>query len=190
MKNKKGFVFVETIVVIVVLLTSLLYLYSTFITLSTNEKKRITYDDVAYLYRTYSLKKYYTSQRLDRIVSNLSEENPVVSFGCESYDLFDHYEKEGSFCESITQELHVTNTYVTFYDLSDLQNCHHSSSGICTIFSRVDTNLSEYLKTLSGKGESGFRLIVEFSENDAGELCENNEHCTHYFATIKVGDDL
>ena len=104
MKNKKGFVFIETIVVIAVLITSLLYLYSTFVALSTNEKRRITYDDVAYLYRTYSVKKYFVSQRLDRIVSQLdstnisTNSNYIISFGCRSTNVFDNFNKEGSFC--------------------------------------------------------------------------------------------
>ena len=65
MRNKKGFVFVETIIVIAVLITSLLYLYSTYIALSNNEKARLLYDDVSYLYRTYYVKKYFSGSEVD-----------------------------------------------------------------------------------------------------------------------------
>lgn len=194
MKNKKGFVFVETIVVIVVLLTSLLYLYSTFIALSNNEKKRITYDDVSYLYKTYSLKKYFVSQRLDRIVSQLdsSNGNYIVSFGCGSRDLFDDYKKEGAFCELIHEELNVSNIYMTYYDLSALQECGNQVDGICSIFSNVSKELGAYLKTLGGSDatESEYRMIIEYQMDHFGNACTDGEYCNHYFATIKVGDDL
>lgn len=196
MKNKKGFVFIETIVVIVVLLTSLLYLYSTFIALSQSEKRRLLYDDVSYLYRTYFVKKYLTSQRIDRIIGTLSDENSsdnanyLISFGCGSRDMFDHYEKEGSFCEINSQDLHVSSFYLTYFDLSVLQNCTNQNEGLCATYSRVSEELGAYLRTLGGSGEDGYRLIVEYQEDGKGNFCKMGKHCLHYFASIKVGEDL
>ena len=196
MKNKKGFVFVETIVVIVVLMSSLLYLYSTFVALRNNEKRRVTYDDVANLYKTYSIKKYLVSQRLDRIISHLDSSNRsdksnfIISFGCNNIDIFDQYQKEKAFCEIMSQQLHISNFYMTYYDLSILQDCDQSRDGLCNILSTVSVDLGNYLKTLGGKGISGYRLIVEYKSNEQGETCMNDEHCISYFATIKVGEDL
>lgn len=192
--NKKGFVFIETIVVVVVLLTSLLYLYSTYTALSINEKKRITYDDVAYLYRTYSIKKYFVSQRLDRLASNMDQTVPskfMVSFGCKSRDLFDSYTKEAGFCESALEDLNVKNVYFTYYDLSFLHDCDNNSiDGMCSVLSMVDTSVGDYMKTLGGKGESGYRIIVEFEDDGKGNKCEDEKHCLQYFGTIKVGENL
>ena len=196
MKNKKGFVFIETIVVIVVLLSSLLYLYSTFVALSQSEKRRLLYDDVSYLYRTYFVKKYLTSQRIDRIIGNLSNENSstnanyIISFGCGSRDIFDYYEKEAAFCELNSQDLHISSFYLTYFDLSELQNCTNNSEGLCATYSRVSEELGSYLKTLGGYGEEGYRLIVEYQEDGKGNFCRSGEHCLHYFASIKVGEDV
>ena len=44
--KKNGFVFVETIIAIVVLTSSLLLLYSTFSKILQSEKTRVYYDDV------------------------------------------------------------------------------------------------------------------------------------------------
>ncbi len=193
MRNKKGFVFVETIIVIAVLITSLLYLYSTYIALSNNEKARLLYDDVSYLYRTYYVKKYFSSQRIDRIIGNLSNENTndnvnfLLSFGCGSGDIFDDVDKEGGFCELLSGELHIANVYVTYRDLSQLQTCTNFE-GICSVFSRVNANLGNYLRTIGGKGEDGYRIIVEYREDGAGGACVDEEHCRYYYATLKVGD--
>ena len=50
---KKGFIFVETMVVIAFLGTVLLTVYSSFTTVLDNAKTRLAYDDTVYLYRTY-----------------------------------------------------------------------------------------------------------------------------------------
>jgi len=196
MKNQKGFVFIETIIVVAVLITSLLYLYSTFIALSNNERRRLLYDDVSYLYRAYYVKKYFTSQRIDRIVNSLSDSNTtdnvnyIISFGCGSSDVFDDYDKERGFCELMSQELHISRIYLTYYDLSPLQKCTNSNTGLCATFGRINTQAASYIRTLGGKGESGYRMIVEFQEDGAGNACVDEEHCKYYFATVKVGDQL
>ena len=57
-------------------------------------------------------------------------------------------------------------------------------------FSRISTELGNYLRTLGGNGEDGYRMIVEYEEDGKGNACIDGEHCIHYFATIKVGEDL
>ena len=56
--KKNGFVFVETIIVVAVLATSLILMYISFNKIIINEKKRITYDDISYIYRTYYLEDF------------------------------------------------------------------------------------------------------------------------------------
>ncbi len=57
MKNKKGFVFVETIVVCAVLATSLVTIYAAFTMLLRDQKKRNHYDKAVYNYRLYNVAK-------------------------------------------------------------------------------------------------------------------------------------
>ncbi len=52
MKNNKGFIFLETIIVTVVLTTTLIFLYSNFSKNVNDERRRLYYDDIAYLYKT------------------------------------------------------------------------------------------------------------------------------------------
>ncbi len=194
-KNKMGFVFIETIVVVAVLITSLLYLYRTYVSLSNGERTRLFYDDVGYLYRTFYVKKYFVSQRLDRISSHLSDEessdnvNYLISFGCGSGDVFDDYDKEDGFCELMSQELHISNIYLTYYDLSKLQQCKNHE-GLCSVFSRVNSSLGSYLRSVGGSGISGYRLIVEYKEDGYGNACSDEEHCRYYYASVLVEEDL
>jgi prepilin-type N-terminal cleavage/methylation domain-containing protein len=56
--NNKGFTLIETIIAVVILSGALILLYTSFTKLLQSEKKRIEYDDVAFIYRTYYVKNY------------------------------------------------------------------------------------------------------------------------------------
>lgn len=68
--NKKGFMFVETIMVMTILTTSLITIYITFSRVLINEKRRAMFDDTSYLYRTYLLEDYLVSLNLNNYIKN------------------------------------------------------------------------------------------------------------------------
>ena len=68
MKNRKGFMFVETIMVMTILTTSLLTIYITFSRVLLNEKRRAMFDDTSYLYRTYLIEDYLASLNISRYI--------------------------------------------------------------------------------------------------------------------------
>ena len=51
--NKKGFIFIETIIVTAVVLASLMLVYSLYISSIASENRRLRYDDTAKLYETF-----------------------------------------------------------------------------------------------------------------------------------------
>lgn len=81
MKNKKGFVFIETIVVVAVLTVSLLMIYSTYSATLRKEKNRMSYNDSVYLYRTYYLEKFFRNFRLDVVATELTGNRVLTSLG-------------------------------------------------------------------------------------------------------------
>ena len=84
MMDKKGFIFIETIVTIVVLAVSLLYVYSGFNNILNKEKKRIHYDDVAYIYRTYYVKNFFAKHEINDVLKKLDQNNqPMIVIGCD-----------------------------------------------------------------------------------------------------------
>ncbi len=192
MKKKKGFVFVETLVVVAVLTASLLMLYSTYNAVIQKEKTRIKYNDSVYLYRTYYIEKFFRNFRLDVVASKLNNTDAnrlliLSGFGCTG-DLFMNEEDNIGLCEILLQDLHVTNLYLAYNDLSRLQTCDNQI-GICEALVQVNSPMADYLKTIGGAGKSGYRIIVEYSENKDGTRCEG-ESCQFYYATISLGDLL
>lgn len=189
MKKKKGFVFVETLVVVAVLTTSLLMLYSTYSAVIQKEKTRIKYNDSVYLYRTYYIEKFFRNFRLDIIATRLNNTDPnrylmLSSFGC-SADIFVNEEDNLGMCETLLQDAHVSNLYLAYNDLSKLQTCENQR-GICEALVQVNDKTADYLKTIGGAGMEGYRIIVEYSENKDGTRCEGDS-CQFYYATISLG---
>ncbi len=191
MKRKKGFVFVETLVVVAVLTTSLLMLYSTYSASIRKEKTRIKYNDSVYLYRTYYLEKFFRSFRLDMLSVSLNKDDDTkpylltTGFGCTN-NIFIHEEDNLGICENLLSNLHVSNLYFAYNDLSSLQNCTNAS-GKCESLLQVNEDMGAYLKTIGGEGKTGYRIIAEYSENKDGEYCDGDD-CVFYYATISLGD--
>ncbi len=193
MKNKKGFVFVETLIVISVLTASLLLLYSSYSSLIRNEKVRLKYNDSVYLYRTYYLEKFFRNFRFDLVTNSLNKEDStkpisiLTGFGCHS-GIFINEEDNVGLCENLLAELHVSNLYLTYNDISELQNCTNKD-GICETLVQVNSTASDYIKTIGGKGKTGYRIIVEFAETkDGSRKCNPNEECQYYYATLSLGE--
>lgn len=74
-KNKNGFVFVETIVVCAVLAVSLVTIYSSFILIVNNQKRRNNYDQTVYNYRAYNVVKALDDSVLEKCTSIRSLNN-------------------------------------------------------------------------------------------------------------------
>ena len=71
--KKKGFVFIETIVVTGFLITSLMVLYTLFVATNNRETRKLRYDDSPKIYETYYLYRYLESFKLNDLVDNLKE---------------------------------------------------------------------------------------------------------------------
>lgn len=150
MKNK-GFVFVETIVVIVILSLGLVMVYQSFVNVLSNNKRRASYNDIAYIYRTYYIEDFLTNLNLeDYIDYYLGPEvrdgdkyvhggKKIQVFSCNNPILYNidanvsvkdvpNFEntaeaKKLSFCEQLRSTLKVKNIYITNYNVNDIKRC-------------------------------------------------------------------
>lgn len=193
MRKKKGFIFIETLVVVAVLTVSLLATYATYNSAVVKENARIRYNDSAYMYRTFYLSQFFRNFRLDLVASNLNNNvnngdiNILSGFNCQSQSLFvndDLYNK--GICEELFESLNINNIYLTYNDLSFLQgNCLNDDR--CEVLLQVSEDVANYLKTIGGKGKSGYRILVEYAENKDGTKCDTG-NCVYYYTTLSLGD--
>ena len=207
MKKKNGFIFVETMIVIVVLITSLLLIYISYSGVIANEKRRQRYDDPAYIYKTYNIAKFlinlgsYSNNGINGIkdimtqlpdcdgksciypINSESGDNDAELFGIS--DLTDNRTRR-SFYVTMVSEFNADNILL-------VHKTSNFNEFIQTEEMKEYGEMIKYLKTL----KDGWYMAVEYSEKSNGDDCSMEEHltsdsgkntiCSLYYASIKVG---
>ena len=119
MMNKKGFVFVETIVVCAVLSISLVTVYAAFAMLVKNQKTRSNYDQAVYNYRSYYLVKYLNVITCDQEVSidddEIKNSLDITKAICVSADKLNDYKDDidfGDYVKTIADHLDSSSKYL------------------------------------------------------------------------------
>lgn len=193
MSNKKGFVLIETIVTVLVLAVSLLYIYSAFNDVLFKEKTRVRYNDVGHMYHTFYIKEFFSEYNLNSILSHLNINNPMAIIGCDHADIFiDSVDVAASQskCNAIIESLGVTRIAVSLGDLSYVHDCNDSTDAKCSyLYNFTDEELS-YLQTLGDLGEDNkYVMIVEFSEEKIfgnSDVDTSKIHNTYNYAWVRI----
>lgn len=233
MKNKNntnGFVFVETMVTIVILATALLSLYTLFNSVLVREKRRIYYDDPIYIYRANYLSDVFidiarkSSQQQQEIDENYEtymslgdlltyyegttkKEKYMTSFTCDN-DIFKLGEgtdiEKRNACLEFFKKNQIYRIYLTKYDLSFVDTCSknpgNAISNGCMVYKNLNSQVKQYLKTLSYvPGQEGYYLVFEFNDDGNNGVCNDltdddshnkertKDKCMHQFANVKFG---
>lgn len=211
--NKKGFVFIETIIVITVLITALLLIYAGFVNVLNNEKVHAYYDDPVYLYRSIYLKNFL-EQNNTHVLFNGVDENAIIRFNCNYEGLIEDYGdltlNTNAFCETLLSAINVDNLYLTQYNINDYKNCPNFYSGNSSITpsemclkleNLMDYPTYDYFRTLrsyssDNKLITGYRMILVYKNllsdvedcNPADKVCTENEYVEHYYSSLKLSD--
>jgi len=193
--KKNGFVFVETIVAIVVLTSSLLLLYSSFNKVLQAEKTRVYYDDINYIYRTYYIKNRINELNINALLNDIinNQDKYFVTVGIEYQDLFNGYEKEKTYFSNMLNDFEVSQMIILKENkIDNLKRCtlECSLDSSCTDYENCNglyTNLSEefinYLKTIYIDVSCTYVLAVEYNTCTGSN---GNDNCRRYYSWVSV----
>ena len=192
--NNKGFMFIETIVMVVILSVGLLVLYSSYNNSIAFEKTRLSYDDTPYIYRTFYITKFLQENTdINSSLDELLEEKAIRIIGTETSELFDDTETENKF-KGIKSKFHF---YKILLVSSDIRNNDNNQF----IDLDISNKFKKYINSLDYNNESGdkkYYIIVEFAEklgssnedNSDGILeCNPNDQesdCKVSYASIEI----
>ena len=191
--KKNGFVFVETIVAIVILTSSLLLLYSTFNKVLQSEKTRVYYDDVTYIYRTYYLKNRISELNMTAVLNDLSnnQDKYFVTIGIEYNELFNGFTSEKTFITNMFEDFDVSQIIILKENkIDNLKRCtlECSLNTDCDEYENCNgiyTNLSDefinYLKTIYIDVSSTYIMVVEYNS-----CSSDNTNCKKYYSWVSV----
>lgn len=132
--SNRGFIFVETVVVLVVLAASLIGLYSTFSSVINNIEKRKQYDNINDIYKVNIIK--------DLIINEPSSTYTIInSNNCTNY--------MNSDCNEVFSELSVSEVLITGNNVQTIIDLNIN----------IPNTMKEYLKTINKNEKS---IIVRF----------------------------
>ena len=155
MKNKKGFVFVESIVVLVVVALSLTVLISSYSLVSRKTKEKERYDKASDKYLLYAISNLGTDDTCNYAVSCTSNTDIKLRADVDG----DQYKCTGTKvgeimydCENVFKEMNIKHLYVVENIMNDLNDLHNDgtpkASGEIKANQFYDNGTIEYMKTL------------------------------------------
>ena len=139
--NKNGFVFIETIIVIVLLSVGIASMYFLMTNITTNIKSRKYFDNISDLYKTNIIR--------DNVSKNLTGTTylEITKDNCSSYMT--------STCYSLLTDLEVERVVVNFASLDNIINSDTT----------IPNSMNEYLKTINTYKTNKY-IIVNYKYNN------------------------
>lgn len=200
MKQKNGFIFIETMIVIVVLLASLLLIYSSYMGLVSNNRRMARYDDPEFIYKTYSVGKFLLDLKDENgssIISNkIKEQNniikqiesgnkdnsksPIVYISINDNDLFYDTSSVDNNSGNETRKDFFSTLYnslnIQTIILLNKKQITSSEEGVKINESEISSDLYKYLMSIdvSDDKEDQTYLIVMYAEKVNGSSCDVN----------------
>ena len=200
LKNK-GFVFIETIVTVLVLSTSLLYLYNSYNNIIDKEETRVYYDDVAYIYKTNYIKRFLEENaKIEYVKNEEFKKSYVTSIG----NAFDNFFNEAQLEENMNNSLEnilnnfrvnqmflVKRNYIDECDGSEITTTDDREIAIKCRINATDNayNLTNYIKSINDT-KHDYYLVVEYSEkvDSDGKITKCtprvDTNCRNYFVSL------
>ena len=191
--KKNGFVFVETIISIVILTSSLLLLYTSFSKILQSEKTRVYYDDESYIYRTEYIKNKINDLNLNALTRRLESDDNIyfLTIGMDTEDLFLNYEEEAEFMNSLLENFEVKQMILLKTNkIDNLKNCSVKCSenkdcqeyeNCNDLYLKLSDEFINYLKTIYVETSTPYILGVEY------ETCNlDNQNCQEYYSWVSV----
>ena len=186
MKKKNGFVFVETMIVVVVLVSILLIIYSSYTSLISIERRQARYDDPVFVYKTHAIADYLFSLKDDdnnSIMANKIEEfkdsqeqkddnnNKFVIISISDKDLFDSaYENKNNTRESF---------YTSMYNAFNIQTIVLFTKNSLEKIEKdeLSSDFYKYLKSINTAEDPGNQayIAIMYAEKVNGDACNPNE---------------
>ena len=171
-KNNKGFILVETLLVSVFVLTTLIFLFVQFRSIRQSYERSFKYDTVTGMYAASNFSTYIKENSYGTLVDTLNSECEGQSGCTKKYylnlsacpaQLLD----EPTYCSRLKETLNVDHIYFTAEDLTFLIHYLDSDAYLNASKNNQDINreTKNFIKTIQyDKDVNRYRLILEFKD--------------------------
>lgn len=207
MRKKNGFVFVETMIVVVVLMATLLIIYSSYAGLISLERRKVRYDDPAFLYKTKIVADFTNSlydEEGNAILKNKIEQNKNSKLTGNANFIVISPEDNELFGENNFNRQSFFSQLYNGLNIQSIIIINKENMGILTE-DAITSDFYNYIQSidLSEDDNKQYYFIVMYAEKVNGEACNPNElvngfnidnntiikqenKCTFYYSSIKI----
>lgn len=191
-KNSRGFVLIETIITVVVLSTSLLYLYSSYSNIIDREETRLYYDDIAYIYRTNYVKRFLNNYSNINNITDYFKDTYILTIGPSFDNMFTEEQLANNMLSSMENMFNSFNiNQIVLLDANMLNDCNGSDSDSVKCNSSTKSlsySLNNYINSLNST-EYNYYLVVEYAETLKDTkitkcIPGNNNSCNLYYVAL------
>lgn len=190
--KKNGFAFIETIITIVILSASLLYLYNSYDAIISDESLRLYYDDVSHIYQTNYIRQFLDEYTDIETVKKTAFTNTYsVVIGTEYETLFSENNKE--YKKSLSSILlNYRVNQMVLIDTKMFTNCFNDEDEECNnSLVNMSYSLKNYINTLNDTSYD-YYLVIEYAEKFNEEMIPTkcapgiDKNCVSYYASLGI----
>ena len=194
---KKGFVFIETIVTVVILCGALIYLHSSYNNIINNEEERVYYDDTAYIYRTYYIREFLlNNSTIEKVKTTAFNNIYVTQLSHEYGGLFTNDNDKINFA-SIYSYFNISHVYLISQKMiNECEGPGIDTDEVCkNSYEILSYNTRNYVKSLNTTTHD-YLLVIEYAEKisenieDEGAIIScvwgTDTNCHSYFTSLGV----
>lgn len=168
---KKGFIFIETIIVVTILTVALMSIYANYSKIISNTKEFNTFDTAEYNYKTYYLKSMYSNNKLTdytgAYITNSSTKN-------KCYIVNSIFSDTNIVVGSTKKQVKVCLLNNAFYKLKYLEN--ETYEGVTySKYTNIDAYIIDYLNNQDWNANNDNIFLVEYKKKDK----QTNEYFTY-----------
>ena len=168
-RDKNGFVFIETIIAIIILIVAFLTLFNIYNKLYRKIDSRYEYDNISFIYKARNTKKALENYSDFKVAyKNLVNDNKLITnIGIETTGI--GFTNKDSYMK-VLDILQVSNVYLIKDIKKYKDECVNNYNQALCNYIYFDENMSDYLNSIKDKNLV-YILLIETRLNNKGESC-------------------
>ena len=146
-KNDRGFMLVEILLVVTVIITSMIFLYVQISNMDDTYSEVFEYNTITGIYAMENIKNFLIDDGVDRIKEGLKENEYIDLSNCDT-----NYIYNPSYCTILLESVNVKTLYFTKQNIVNLYDINFNN------------NMEKFIKKISHDNSNGYRIIVEYND--------------------------
>jgi len=146
-KNDRGFMLVEILLVVTVVVTSMIFLYVQISNMDETYDDAFKYNTITSIYAMENIKNFLIDDGMDKVKSVLNSSNYVDLSNCDTA-----YIENVSYCTMLFENINVKKVYFTKQNVVPLYE------------EDFQDNMKKFIKKISYDNSDSYRLIVEYND--------------------------